>query len=355
MLQSETHEIEYKLILNDTFEKEVVAFLNSNGGVIYIGINDDGEVVGLSDIDDVVLKCSNKLSSSFFPSILGLYALKVLEKEGKQYIELTIKKGSEQPYYIGKYGMSPKGCYIRKGTACLSMNVKLIEQLFSKRVRNDLKKVVSPRQRLTFGEIKNYYTNNGYEIDANFLENLGFYTEEKKLNYLAYLFADNNTVSVKVGTFAGCDKTEVIRSEECGYCSLLRASARVLARLKKENKRDKGETKVDPAALKEAVLNAIIHQDYLNAATPVFEIYADRIEVTSSGGLPNGMSKKDFFEGKSIPANPDIMRIFKELHMIKSLGSGVQKIVSKYPQSIFEISDNFIVVTFPYAFKKKKC
>ncbi len=355
-LGTETENTEYKLILNDKLERVVVGFLNTEGGDIFFGVNNDGDVVGLDNVDDIAQKISSRISDGISPSILGCYSLKILEENSLKYIRLTIAEGNEKPYYIDKYGMSPKGCYMRVGTQTLPMTKKTIEHAFNKRVRNDLKAVPAPNQSLTFNQLKIYYEENGFEIGSEFLKNLGFYNEDGKLNYLAYLFADVNSVSIKVAKYDGLDKVELITNEEFGYCCLIKACNRVLDRLKIENATSAEITYekrieiklVEAKPLHEAVINAIIHQDYLNAAVPVFEIYDNRIEVTSSGGLPIGLKKADFFKGRSVPRNPDIMRIFKDVNLVEQLGSGMRRILEKYDKSIFEVSDNFVVVSFPF-------
>ncbi len=355
-LGSETERVEYKLKLNDKLERVVVSFLNTEGGYIYFGVNNNGDIIGLDDVDDTAQRISNRLNDGISPNILGYYSLKIIEEGSLKYIKLTIAEGNEKPYYIDKYGMSPKGCYIKLGTQTLPMTKKTIEHTFNKRVRNDLKAVPAPNQSLTFNQLKIYYEENGFEIGTEFLKSLGFYNEDGKFNYLAYLFADVNSVSIKVAKYDGLNKVDLITNEEFGYCCLIKACHRVLDRLKIENAtsaeityKERIEIKlVEPQPLHEAVINAIIHQDFLNAAVPVFEIYDNRIEVTSSGGLPTGLKLEDFFKGRSVPRNPDIMRIFKDVNLVEQLGSGMQRILAKYDKSIFEVSDNFVVVSFPF-------
>ena len=107
-------------------------------------------------------------------------------------------------------------------------------------------------------------------------------------------------------------------------------------------------TLVNAAALREAVLNAILHNDYINGAYPVVEIYDDRIEVVSSGGLPIDMSTDEFFAGRSLPRNKELMRIFSDLDMCEQLGSGMRKILRAYSSDIFDISEHFVSVVFRY-------
>ena len=105
---------------------------------------------------------------------------------------------------------------------------------------------------------------------------------------------------------------------------------------------------VDKGALREAVLNAIIHNDYINGSYLVFELCDDRLVVISTGGLPVGLTKDEFFRGLSHPRNRELMRIFSDMDLCEQLGSGMKKILKTYPKNIFDISEHFISVNFQY-------
>ena len=104
---------------------------------------------------------------------------------------------------------------------------------------------------------------------------------------------------------------------------------------------------VDKTALREAVINAIVHNDY-SLTVPLVEIFSDRITVTSAGGLVNGLSQKDFFNCRSMPRNRILMRVFRDVELVESLGSGMTRILSAYDRSIFELTPSFVVATFPF-------
>ncbi|MEG0919693.1 MAG: ATP-binding protein [Anaerovoracaceae bacterium] len=106
---------------------------------------------------------------------------------------------------------------------------------------------------------------------------------------------------------------------------------------------------VDRVALREAVINAIVHNDYTYEVPPLFEIFSDRIVITSYGGLLNGLSEEDFFHCRSMPRNRELMRVFKDVGLVEQLGSGMSRILEKYDKSAFEITPNFLVVTFMFA------
>ncbi len=352
---TESNRIEFKEKVTDSLEKEVVAFLNyKEGGIIYIGIQGDGSVVGVEHCDEVQLKIKDKLKHNIEPSCLGLFDVIVEEQESKNIIKIIVASGSETPYYVKKYGMSPKGCFIRLGSASEPMNTNMIENLFSRRTRNSLGKIRSNRQDLTFEQLKIYYEARGLKLNQQFASNLELLTPDGKFNYVAYLMADSNGTSIKVAKYRGLNKVHLIENNEYGYCSLIKATKSVLDKLELENKtaalitsKERIEQRLwNPIALREAVINAIVHNDYTHELTPVFEIYDDRLEITSAGGLSIIKNKEKFFDGFSNPINREIMRIYKDLEMVEHLGSGMNRILSFYKKDIFLFYDDFLRMVF---------
>ena len=355
-MKPETNRIEYKQQLTDDLEKEVVAFLNyREGGVVYIGIDKTGKTLGVSDADGDALKIKDRLKNNIKPSCMGLFDVAMEEIDSKDVIKITLASGIEKPYYIKKFGMSEKGCYIRTGTAAEPMKARQIEFLFSRRVRNSLGKIQSPRQDLTFAQLKIYYEAIGKTLNSQFAKNLELLTDEEKFNYVGYLMADINGMSMKVAKYNGQDRVYLTENYEYGYCSLVKATKQILDKVELENKtfakitpKERIETRLwDMIALREAIINAVVHNDYTQEVPPKVEIFNDRVEITSYGGLPDGLSEEDFFEGVSMPRNKEIMRIFKDLELVEQLGSGVPRILQSYDKKCFRFMDNFIRMTFP--------
>ena len=347
----ESHRVEHKQFLTDTFEKEVVAFLNYHeGGIIYIGVDKDGKIVGCQNPDETQLKIKDKLKHNISPSCLGLFEVILETIEEQSIIKIIIASGRETPYYIKKNGMSEKGCYIRVGSSSEPMNQTMIEDLFAKRVRNSLGNIKSRRQDLTFEQLKIYYEEKGLKLNEKFASNLELLTDDGYYNYVAYLMADSNGVSIKVAKYAGTNKVDLIENNEYGYCSLIKATKRVLEKLEIENKTAalitsttrKEQPLWNKVALREAVINAIVHNDYTTENPPVFEIFSDRIEITSTGGLSIIKNIDDFFSGYSNPTSRELMRIYKDLELVEHLGSGLNRILEAYDKDSFVIKQNYM-------------
>lgn len=358
-MMQESNRVELKRELTDTLEKEVTAFLNyRDGGVVYIGIDDKTqETIGVTDADTLQLKIKDRIKNNISPSTMGLFDVIVETRDEREIIKITVASGSEKPYYLSKMGMSAKGCYIRIGSASEPMPVRMIEDLFARRIRNSIGTIKSRKQTLSFEQLKIYYNETPLKLNEQFAHNLELLTEEGAFNYAAYLLSDVNGLSIKVAKYAGNDRVNLIENEEYGYCSLVKATKAVLEKLKVENKTfaritpgQREERKlINPIALREAVINAIIHNNFSNEVPPKFELFADRLEITSAGGLPAGFDEEEFFMGYSVPQNKELMRVFRDLDMVEQLGSGVPRILEHYPRSIYHFTHNFIRLVLPYA------
>lgn len=359
MANLESNRIEYKRELDkgDKLEKAVVSFLNYNGGgEIFVGVADDGTVCGVSDSDGDQRKIADRLANNIRPKILGLFDVIAEKKDDKDIIRIVVSSGTQKPYYIRKRGMTEDGCFIRVGASTQPMNEAMIERLLSQRQVNTLSTTTSSRQKLTFEQLHIYYNEHRLMLNDQFEDNLDLRNSDGAYNFLAYLLADSNGASIKVAKYAGTDKIDLIENEEYGYRCLITAIYRVLDKLEVENKtfakitsRNRLERKLfNAVALREAFVNAVVHNDY-NLGWPVVEFFSDRVAITSAGGLVEGLSQEDFFNGRSMLRNRELMRVFKDVELVEGLGSGMQRILDAYDRSVFEITPSFIVVTFPYA------
>lgn len=360
-MNTESNVVEYKEKISKGFLGEVVSFLNyKNGGTIYIGIDDDGKAIDIEDVDSLQLKIKDKIKNNILPSTLGLFDILIEEKDNKKIIRIDITSGPEKPYYLKEQGMTPSGCLIRVGSSKEHMSEKLIQNLFIKRTRNSLKELQSPRQDLTFNQLKIYYEEHHLNLGNNFLKNLDLLTENGKYNYNAYLLADENTISIPIVKYYGNTKLELEENQDYGNRCLITATMRILDKLAIENKvytkigyygREEQEM-IDSSALKEAVINAIVHNDYSYGNTPIIELYTDRIEITSAGGLPLELSQEDFFEGIVYRRNKELIKVFKDVELIENIGSGVKRILNFYDKNCFKFFDNYLRVSFKYKFNK---
>ena len=263
----------------------MVAFLNYlGGGTIYLGMDDLGIVIGLEKVDQLQLQIKDRLKNNILPSCMGLFDVVAESREDKAIIKIIVASGQERPYYIRKYGMSPKGAFIRSGSASEPMTEKVIEDLFTKRIKTSIGKIESPNQELKFEQLRIYFDVMDKPLNKEFPKSLELLNPDKKFNYVAYLMADNNNVSMKVAKYADTTRVDLIQSEEFGFCSLIKATKQVLDKVEVENKtfttitsKQRIEKKQwNSLAMREAIINAIVHNDYTYELAPKFEFFSDR-------------------------------------------------------------------------------
>ena len=348
---------EFKTKLTDDFEKYVNAFLNSNGGNIYIGISDKGKIIETTRNFDLLQRTiKDRIKDNISPSTLGLFDVVIEELNGQKYVKVIVASGNENPYYLKSMGMTPEGCFIRVGSSIQSMPYDMIKNRASKKVRLSLKNIKSPKQDLTFTQLKIYYEEKGFNINNNFLKQLELYTDDNQYNYVAYLLSDNNNISIRFGKYEDTTVNNLIENEDYGCCCLIKATQNILDKLNIENKTftkityplRKEINLFDFDAIREAVVNAIVHNDWSNEYAPKFEMFSDRIVISSVGGLQENTTKEEFLQGFSLPRNRELMKVFNDLEYVEQMGTGILKILNKYDANCFEFFPNFIRVTFPY-------
>lgn len=178
---------------------------------------------------------------------------------------------------------------------------------------------------------------------------------------MAFLLADENDISIKVVTFAGEDKTELIKRNDYGGTCLINSIDKVLDYMDSINEtmitmgghRRTEEKLFDMACFKEAWQNACIHTKWDKGNPPAVYIFSDRIEIISTGGLPVDLNKDEFYKGISKPVNSKLQKIFGQLGYVEQTGHGIPLIISNYGKQAFDIMENFVNVTIPFSYVKK--
>lgn len=354
----ETDKIELKEKINDSLVKEIESFLNTDGGIIYIGINDLGLPIGVDNLDVSLRNISDIISDQIEPNAIDCVRPEVEFIDNKPIIKINIKKGYASIYCIKKYGFSSNGCHYRIGTTCKSMTLEMIKQKFEYGLSNIdmMVRRESYYQNMKFTKFKMLLLENGYHLDENTFEsNFKLRTNDGAYNYLAELLSDDNSIPFIFAKFKGRTKATFSERSDYGNQCIIFAYERMKERLKLENicktitnprpRRDIYLYNFD--AVNEALVNAIIHNDY-RITDPQVAFFDDRLEILSHGGLPNGLTKEEFFKGVSKPRNEQLMEIFTRLGIVEHTGHGVPVIVEQYGRDVFEISDSYIRVVIPF-------
>lgn len=198
MVFHETEKTELKRILNDSFTKEIVAFLNSMDGTIYIGVEDDGTIIGVNNLDEVLRNIADIVGNQILPNAQELIKIGTIYENGKHIIEVNVKKGNGL-YYIKKYGRSSAGCFVRVGSSARSMTEEQIESRFTAKAMTNLKiiDVEARNQKPTFRYLKMLFVNEGLSVNEDtFEENVRLKTLNNRYNIQADLLADENDYSI---------------------------------------------------------------------------------------------------------------------------------------------------------------
>ena len=220
-------------------------------------------------------------------------------------------------------------------------------------------KMESEYQDLTFKKLFTYYAGRGIELKTNtFKKNLGLLTKSGTYNMLAQLLSDDSHMPIRVSVFRGETKGAPLFSvKEFGNTCILLSMEKILEygdviNLIQADERNRimernDVSLFDQNAFREAIINAFVHNKWVDGNAPMITIYSNRIEILSRGNLAPGQTKEGFYAGESIPVNQKLSDIFLQLHISERSGRGVPKITEVYGENAFEFRENSIVVTLP--------
>lgn len=225
-----------------------------------------------------------------------------------------------------------------------------------------MQNLVSPKQDLIFSQLLLYYATKGLTLNSEtFKYNLGLLTEDGKYNMVAYVLADNGQIPVRLAIFAGKTKADPLYTvKEFGNMSMLLSLEKIndfgdTFNIMQADERNRMLTRKDVPlfdikSFKEAIINAFVHNKWIEGNAPMITFFSDRVEILSFGGLPSNQTVQSFFEGQSKPVNKELADIFIQLHISEKTGRGVPTIVSKYGKEAFVFEENSIKVIIPFSF-----
>lgn len=355
----ETEMIEFKRQFVNDLNKEVIAFANTNGGEIFIGIEDDGSVVGLSDIEAVELQCVNHISNTIKPDISMFVKYERIVLKTKDVLKIKVNKGSMSPYYISSKGIRSEGVYLRHATASVPATETAIISMIKETTGDSFEETRSLNQNLTFVQAEQEFLTAGLPFAEAQKRSLGIIGRDDCFTNLGLLLSDQCEHKIKFAVFEGIEK-EVFKDRHEFSGSLFRQLDDLMKMLDNYNKLSspkiekikRTDVRDYPVeAIRETILNAFIHRDYGLGGYTLVSVFDDRIEVISLGGLMRGVEMNDIMLGVSYLRNKRLAEIFYRLHFIEAYGTGISKIKKSYDkmkkQPIFECSSNAFKVTLP--------
>lgn len=354
----ENETVEFKQELSDGVVKTVIAFANSSGGILYIGVDDVGEVVGLPDVDATATKLSNMLRDSIKPDVLMFTTISIKEYLGKSYIEVLINRGSKRPYYLASKGPRPEGVYLRIGAANIPASDNIILTMIKETSHDSYEVHPSPIQALTFTYIKERLAENNFEVNEGYLRTLGALLPDGTYTNFGLLISDQCPCTIKAATFADDERT-VFTSRVSFEGSVLKQLDEVYEYTVEhtpylttmEGLKHHNQYNIPLIALRETLINAVAHREYAISAPTLISIMPTGTQIVTIGGLPSGINKTDLDSNISVPRNNHLVSLLYRLSMIEAFGTGISRIKKSYEDSLvtpyFLITDNSFSVFLP--------
>lgn len=351
----ETENLEFKSRFTEEIYKEVIAFANTDGGVICVGIDDNGDVVGLDDVDKEYTRITNGIRDAVMPDVTMFVKYTIQENK---VVRITVNEGTNKPYYLRSKGLKPTGVYVRQGTSSAPAAPEMIRQMIKQSDGDIFEAMRSIRQELSFGTAAEAFKKYGVEFSENKYPALGIIQQDKLFTNLALLVSDQCSHTIKTAVFADEEKTVFRDSREFGgsifsqlesafgYLMLCNRTAATFRGLERIERADYPEE-----ALREALLNAIVHRDYSFSGSIIINMTETETEFISIGGLLPGLSPDDIRSGISQPRNKMLAEMFHRLHLIESYGTGIRKIFALYKncsvQPKIEVTSNTFKMILP--------
>lgn len=357
-MNNESVTLDYKRVYTEDIKKTIIAFANTSGGSILIGVDDDGTAVGIADTDDVMLRVTNAARDSIMPDITLFMTCEVKEIGGKRIVAVTVQKGTASPYYLASKGIRPEGVYVRQGASTVPATSSAILKMIRETGGDDFEATRTLNQNLSFSYAEKYFETENLLFGDTQKRTLGLIGEDGAYTNLGQLLSDQCAHSIKAAVFQGSKKAVFKdRTEFSGsLLQQLEDAFRFLDRYNSTRAEIAGLKRIDirdypVEAIREALLNAIVHREYSYSGSTLISIFDDRMELLTLGGLPKGISEGDMLLGVSVLRNRRLAEIFYRLRLIEAYGTGMPKIRECYRgckrQPLIETTENAFKITLP--------
>ena len=352
--ENETTEFKASMSQLDKGIIGLTAMLNRhNHGTLYIGVDDDGNVIGMDVGAGTVETIRNRIRSFVQPQVVPEISRHETD-DGRSYISVRVT-GYNIPYSCdGRY-------YIRNVSSNESAGPDVVAQLVMARGIDLLKDQRSDLQELTFNTLFGIMVTRDLHPrkDAGFYRSHGMVDEHGMFNLTAYLVSDQNSIPMQVVRFNGTDRTAVSSRTDFGGQSLIASARAILEHVSSymltEVDLSGGERTernlFDFDAFREAWINACVHNSWGALVPPSVLVFFDRMEIVSYGRIPFPLAMDDFYNGDSRPVNRSLFELFTLVGLTEQSGHGVPTIVRSYGREAFHITDNGMVVTIPFSFE----
>ena len=358
MKRFENLNLEYKREYTDQIRKAVIAFANTDGGAVLVGVDDDGTVRGVDDVDGTRVRVGNLIRDSIRPDVRAFVSVTEEERDGRTVLRFDVQRGTARPYYWKAKGLRPEGVFVRQDAASVPASEAAIREMLLASADGAFERMRSLRQDLTFGAAAAFFRERKVAFGPAQRRSLGLVGEDGLFTNLALLLSDQCPFTLKLAVFEGTGKTVFRERREIGGSVLaqVREAFDYLDKWNRTRAEVRGLDRVDrrdypPEAVREALLNAVVHRDYALPGADLVSLFDDRLEVLSAGGLVRGVSLSDVLLGLSALRNAALAGVFYRLRLIEAYGTGLLKIREAYagaprPAAV-EATDHAFKVTLP--------
>lgn len=349
---------EFKHEYMDDIKYAVIAFANTAGGKLYVGINDDGSVCGVVNTGDTMLRLANMIRDVVRPDMTMFTDCTVEQIDEKDIVVLTVQRGTARPYYLHSKGVRPEGVYVRQGASSVPASETAILNMIRETSGDCYEDARSLNQQLTFEKTAAYFAKKHMEFGDAQKRTLNLISQDGTFSNLGMLLSDQCTHTIKMAVFEGSkksifkDRKELVGSlleqlkDAYTYIDQFNHTRAEFEGLDRIDKRD-----YPAEAIREALLNAIVHRDYSVSGSTLISIFDDRIEFVTIGGLVCGISYDDIMLGVSALRNQHLANVFYRLKLIEAYGTGIMKINECYADQTIkpkiEVSNNAFKITLP--------
>ncbi len=339
----ENPNLEYKSEFVPELKKTFVAFANTDGGEILIGVDDNGQTIGLQDPDSTLQQVINSIRDNVHPQLAQFFYAEITLRDEKPIVRVTIRRGALRPYYISGKGIRPEGVFVRKGSETVSASSNEILEMIKVSSGQDYEKTISFSQQLTFHTANTFFEQLGKTLDETTMKTIGAMTTDGLYTNLGLLFSDQCPFCTKFGRFNTNSTTgeelfvdqkvvegsifkQLLEAED--WFNLVNKTGAEISGFFRKDYRD-----YPPRALREVFINALVHRDYALNGPTLVNVYEDEIEIISIGGLVKGLNMDDVMLGISRPRNILLASTFVKLRLVEGWGRGIREIEKLYRQN----------------------
>jgi ATP-dependent DNA helicase RecG len=279
----------------------------------------------------------NMIRDGIKPDLTAYTSIDAVAEGGKTIVRISILRGAKRPYHLADKGLKPSGVFVRHGVSTVPATDEGIRQMLRESDGITFDKSRCPNQELSFDYTRKYFENVGVSFTESNMRSLCLIDRDGYYTNAALVLSDRCEHSIKCAVYDGACKTKFKARKEF-FGSILKQMDDAYEYISLNNSQNStfdGLKRVDhpdypPDAIREALLNAIIHRDYDYSGSIIVNIYANRMEFISIGGLVKGLTLIDIMNGVSQPRNVVLAGVFYRLELIEGYGTGIQKILECY-------------------------